>query len=152
MRLSEGMFLGSAIHPQGFGALAAYDKGGTVRTCALGAALVAVGAINKDGEIVGGRIRACIYQQLWPEIAGIDEVKCPVCPSFARNQDSNLAVVNMITHLNDNHRWSREKIAEWAAGLEQQIDQQKLNKEEKSNGGDTERIGSSPEPTCVYSR
>lgn len=104
MKLSEAILLGSIGTNQGFGGL--IDKQG--RTCALGAALVAIGGIGED--FVTDNV---INSQGWAWIQHI-QAKCPcgcvVYSSF---------IIYIITHLNDHKKWTRPQIAAWVASLEE---------------------------------
>ena len=130
MRLSEAIRLGAMMKPQAFGELMTTAEfrtalmGQNIRvveitgTCALGAAMDAVGELptasiyemdyEYDGEsvfpqlahVVGDcPVAGCAYE--WPAGAG-------------RKKDLD----NMIPHLNDEHLWTRERIADWVATVE----------------------------------
>lgn len=96
MKFSEAIFLGAKLSPQGFGELLGRDGS----RCAFGAALQAVGANSSDSLRV-----------LWPWRQERRE-PCPEC--------GDVDAVNFIisTHLNDSHRWTRERIAYWVASVE----------------------------------
>src|SRR5438128_301309 len=70
--------------------------------CALGAALLAVGVAP---EQAGRSVR-----RRWPWAFAVS-VDCPSC-------GRSRLVCEVIVHLNDNHRWTRERIAAWVAGIE----------------------------------
>jgi hypothetical protein len=97
MRLSDAIQLGAMITSQAFGTLFKGD-----RACALGAALLAVGVSQ---EQAGNSVR-----KRWPWTFAIS-VNCPSC------RRSRL-VCEVIVHLNDDHRWTRERIGAWVAGIE----------------------------------
>jgi hypothetical protein len=97
MRLSEAIRLGAMMSPQAFRALFTDDG-----TCALGGALLAVGA---TGEPALRSVR-----NRWPWAFTVS-ANCPSCGRSCH-------VFGVITHLNDNHRWPREQIATWVAGIE----------------------------------
>jgi len=96
MRLSEAIRLGAMVRPQAFRTLLTDDG-----ACALGAALLAVGAGPE-------RIAAAFSQ--WPWAFAVS-ANCPSCRRSRR-------VCEVIAHLNDDHRWTREKIGAWVAGVE----------------------------------
>lgn len=111
MRLSEAIFLGSKLIPQAFGQL--YDwawdnvtmKVHKHSSCALGSAMDACGEERLFG-----------IEERYPWAYEAAPTPCPACSnvgSFA---------VGMIPHLNDTHRWSREKIADWVASIEPKED------------------------------
>jgi hypothetical protein len=97
MRLSEAMRLGAMLKPQGFRALIGLRG----RTCALGAALDAIGCLDL------GTIPPMWYWAV--ECIGF----CPACRRPHRRD-----VVALIAHLNDRHHWTRERIAELIATIE----------------------------------
>lgn len=98
MKLSEAIRLGSTMKPQAFGS--AFKDGGS---CALGAAQDAAGEkIMQDLDVYWSQC-----QRLW--------LHCPVC-------DGRDSVYGIMSHLNDGHRWSRERIADWVEFIEAQID------------------------------
>lgn len=96
MRLSEAIRLGSMIHPQGFGRYHSWshEHGSTV-TCALGAA--------EDA----GYFR---YNMPLLRIAAT----CPASEWCRVHRD----VFETIVHLNDDHHWTREAIADWIEAIE----------------------------------
>jgi hypothetical protein len=97
MKLSEAIRLGAMLKPQAFRALIT-DEG----ACALGAALLAVQAAAERG----GRS----VLERWPWVVTISAD----CPSCGRSRP----VFGVVTHLNDDHRWTREQIASWVARIE----------------------------------
>lgn len=97
MRLSEAIRLGAAITPQSFGGW--WDISGK-RTCALGSAAVAAGFTLKTSNLLIEMIRR------WPGLKS--PARCPACDVMHHTM---LGVIGY--HLNDTHRWSRERIADW---------------------------------------
>lgn len=105
MKLSEAIRLGAMLRPQAF--RKAFDKEGS---CAWGAAKEAVGEL--DGEPA----------QLWPWIVS----SFPTCPQCGHSHA--IGFVSVVSAcLNDNHKWSRERIADWVEAVEQ------LNEAQKSS-------------------
>lgn len=98
MKLSEAILLGSTLGPQIFGD--GFDKA-TMGTCANGAARLAMGHATDHISIV----------EIWPWL--LCPADCPVCGAIF---DDTTAMIAM--HLNDKHRWSRERIADWVATIE----------------------------------
>lgn len=107
MKLSEAIRLGAMLKPQGFGNEALFGKS----TCALGAAADAVNlpeeleryeTLCTPFPIVGDHVEAC------PAGAGCAAIWCGV------------TVLHMAYHLNDIHKWTRERIADWVATIEPQ--------------------------------
>lgn len=95
MKLSEAMRLGAMLGPQAFNATRANGA-----TCALGAALSAIGR------------PAAVY------IFASDYF--PVCRRVARHpvDGDEACVLSVIRELNDFHGWTREQIADWVETLE----------------------------------
>lgn len=100
MRLSEAIRLGALMGPQVFDQ---YEnrRGGR---CALGGALAAVGIWSYDETPMAWR-------------AAVPTLRCPVCdgPLWVQGDGALMAAV---VHLNDWHRWSRERIADWVETVE----------------------------------
>ena len=102
LKLSEAIQLGAMLAPQGF---ERYKEDG--RTCALGAACEAIAGSPLD---VASRWPFCKQQ-----------TRCPACSwwfllfVFTLGRTS---VERVIVHLNDDHRWTRERIADWVAAIE----------------------------------
>lgn len=97
LRLSEAIRLGATMRPQAFRTLVTDDG-----ACALGAALLAVGARPEEA------VRSALNRWPWASTVNAD------CPGCGRSR----TVFRVITHLNDRHRWTREQIAKWVAGIE----------------------------------
>lgn len=132
MKLSEAIRLGAMLKPQAFGTqwetrLKAGWRGWLLRqrenaTCAFAAALDAHpcatklvpwtesrslrGLVATDGEFS----EALILPQEWQVI--YEHRECPACHGYPEN------VFNLISHLNDTHRWTRERIADWVEAIE----------------------------------
>ena len=70
--------------------------------CAWGAALLAVGAAPE-------RVRSAGLSR-WPWAFAVS-VNCPSC-------ERSRLICEVIAHLNDDHRWTREKIGGWVAEIE----------------------------------
>ena len=98
MRLSEAIRLGTMMTSQAFRAVFTGDG-----ACAWGAALLAVGAPPERA------VRSAALSR-WPWAFAVS-VNCPSC------RRSRL-VCEVIAHLNDDHRWAREKIGTWVAEIE----------------------------------
>jgi hypothetical protein len=106
MKLSEAIRLGGTLHPQRFGAMVTQNaEGHVVASCALGGALIAVG-----WPIA---VLALPRQFIYPSEWGMGEiVVCPV------DGASELPLRMVVAVLNDQHRWTREQIAEWVETVE----------------------------------
>lgn len=94
MRLSEAIRLGATMKPQVFG-LYKSERG----TCAMGAAADAIGADE-------------YYQVYFTWLSIITFINQMPCPECGAPFDAARAGM-MIVHLNDTHRWTRERIADF---------------------------------------
>jgi hypothetical protein len=104
MKLSAAILLGSTLSPQAFAEFE--DDNGS--RCALGAALAAIG----NPIQIGNGFRAAA--ESWPWIEPYGEFHCPDCDGVASQ------ALSLIVHINDGHKWTRERIAEWVATVEPQ--------------------------------
>lgn len=100
MKLSEAIRLGALLHPQCFDTMRTYryyrdGRRDILGTCALGAAEEAGYHAQRQSD--------------WIVLA-----QCPEgCPL-----DGPVWLGNVVSHLNDYHRWTRERIADWVATVE----------------------------------
>jgi len=120
MRLSEAIRLGAALKPQAQGWVVGMDA-----TCALGAAMDAMGLLgqgrpaspdeigtqNERGETITAWSMVLDVPDDWKPLLWRD-MACPECHIGGGN------LMAVIPHLNDWHKWSRERIAEWVGLLE----------------------------------
>lgn len=95
LRLSEAIRLGAMLKPQAFGTW--FDGEGT---CALGAAIDALGITESNVLLLAQTI--------------VGRARCPVCGCDG-------AQFHLVPHLNDDHHWTRERIADWVEQQEQSI-------------------------------
>jgi hypothetical protein len=112
MKLSEAIRLGSMLKPQGDGVL--FDEGGG--SCALGAACDALGVERHDQS----RFMVHALEVEWPML--LKAAKCPAC-SFIKGiirrwREEEFDLEDVIIHLNDDHGWTRQRIADWIATME----------------------------------
>ncbi len=136
MRLSEAIRLGAMLRPQNYGNLYVDRPRGilgltTAResSCAIGAAYEAAGVrptitIAEKGEVLGGfrgemrfargGEQVTTYQDPWYAFSQTVHA-CPACDK----QDA-LELHRLIPHLNDEHKWTRERIADFVETLESQ--------------------------------
>lgn len=126
MKFSEAIRLGSLLRPQAFYEYASADG----RTCALGAAMEAVGVTPRYGEGMSGE--EVMYKELqttadwleWRRDMTGKNPPCPVCGDMeyhGHTPDGQVVkrnVSSVVIHLNNDHRWTREQIAEWVATFE----------------------------------
>lgn len=107
MRLSDAIRLGGMASKQAFGKLMAADGA----TCAIGSACLAVGIETRylmEELIPPDELNARL-----PLMSDPCAVPCPVgdCGGYS-------SVGDLIVHLNDHHRWTREEIADWVEAYE----------------------------------
>lgn len=107
MRLSEAIRLGAMLRPQAFGRLRV-DGG----SCALGAAYEAAGILRADGETVALHALMVTFP-LMDQDCG-----CPVPHCYLQKDELG----EIVAHLNDEHRWTRNAIADFVASCEPPID------------------------------
>lgn len=98
MSLSEAIRLGTMMTSQAFRVVFRGDG-----ACAWGAALLAVGAPPERAVRSAARNR-------WPWAFAVS-VNCPSC-------GRSRLVCEVIAHLKDDHRWTREQIGAWVAEIE----------------------------------
>jgi hypothetical protein len=100
MKLSEAIRLGSMLKPQGFGIL----RNTELTACAMDAAFAAAGVKLGDDT---WRWR----DENWPILNAV--IACPVCGEDGKALDFIIS-----SHLNDTHRWTRERIADFVETIE----------------------------------
>jgi len=125
MKLSHAIRLGATLKPQGFGTLeSAYQ------TCAIGAAIDALGGYRRataadiwrlgmsssDGRVsLPLRVGDPFFEipEEWLGVLG-KKLTCPQCSQVEG------ILEYLIPHMNDEHRWTREQIADWVEEIEPQ--------------------------------
>lgn len=117
MKLSEAIRLGSMMKPQIYGEISSGQG-----TCALGAAIEAAGLTPEPAVpgIVTGSGRITETAKAGDIIIHTPEAwhaffhgyhPCPACRVSSYG-------MRAIGHLNDEHRWTRERIADWVETIE----------------------------------
>lgn len=107
MKLSDAIRLGSMMRPK---ALCSFvNEHGT---CALGAGLEAVGQLDAFREEDDADDAFAVAMTVWPWLGATDQ-ECPVCGMTMWHQ------AQVITHINDTHEWTRERIADFVQSLEE---------------------------------
>jgi hypothetical protein len=99
--LSTAMREGAKLRPQAFGGY--FQQGTPVKSCAMGAVYEAL-----TGETVlpvWGRLPKKLRSTL------SREKECPMGCEMQRGR----SLLGLVTHLNDDHKWKREQIADWLA-------------------------------------
>jgi hypothetical protein len=114
MLLSEAMRLGAMIRPQVKYLIFARASDGALGSCALGAAYEAAGMAIATERFIWD------YSAVSPEwlrLLGHRVSPCPVCGSHAWRR-----LGFSVTHLNNDHGWSRERIADWVQAIEDEVE------------------------------
>lgn len=104
MSLTDAIRLGATTTRQTRGVFFTGGAGVAVRTCALGAALHAVGRLITQNHAANSQDLSDLVVEIFPELHVI--AKCPEC--LLRDE-----LGDMIVHLNDEHKWTRNQIANW---------------------------------------
>ncbi len=126
MKLSTAILKGSKLKPKTVGDLFTFTKKGKVYSCALGAALDAVGGFDKLGLNLSKIQEDGELKDLFPASKTFQASKTldkefPILlnkeklfkhPVKKTEQDF---LSNIIVNLNDYGEWSRERIAKWVA-------------------------------------
>lgn len=115
MKLSEAMRLGATLKPQAFGRITRFLlhlDNAPLGTCALGSCLDAIGKLPLIGMVLPGEL----YPREWVDFLETTAA-CPVKGC----QDDHECVSIVIVHLNDEHEWTREQIADWVETVEAQV-------------------------------
>lgn len=97
MKLSEAIRLGSMLNPQGY---FGFKNGITGATCAMGAAFDAAGITIGDDIFTALRQFPLSLKSIIGPFGSVMSVACH------------------IYELNDEHKWSRERIAAWVETIE----------------------------------
>lgn len=113
LRLGDAIRAGAMLAPQGYGEASARTDAN--ETCAWGAAFQAAGlkgqnVVGDVGESLRGRsgakdTYAVVVPDSWLDIA-LQTSPCPMCTKTGK-------VMEIVTHLNDDHKLSRTEIADW---------------------------------------
>lgn len=114
MKLWQAILIGCDRRAQAFKSLFVKDLDGKCRSCAFGAAYEATFGVKVIDVITNDQNTQ--FSKAYPVI--FQESECPCCGCFTKRP-----VEDVVTHLNDNHRWLREKIArEFVKPIEEEVD------------------------------
>lgn len=117
LRLSEAIRLGSMLGPQSFGTLFCEDGG----SCALGAALRAIGSdISPHWKAIGPKLPLLLARADHPFNDAIQSVYVSRVDQQSEVYEGTLWSV--IVSLNNTHRWTRERIADWVETIEREME------------------------------
>lgn len=114
---SEAIREGAKLRPQGFGALLRLGN-----TCAIGSGLDAMDLLTAEQSIIFGEETIDLHDflALYPYLNSLGE--CPVDEAVcSRWCPLPRTLFNVIIHLNDQHRWTREAIADWLSDCEEKL-------------------------------
>lgn len=120
MKLSEAIRKGAEIRPQAFGEY--FDAVDTelpedceseLCSCALGAAFEVVAGGPYFDDVALPCRREYLSEQF--PVLNVEGAACPV---ETCEEDVSEALFFAVTHLNDEHRWLREEIADWVEQFE----------------------------------
>lgn len=100
MTLSDAMRLGAAMVPQAFGD--SIVRNGETISAACAWAAISIG--------IGSPPHVLAMYRRFPELH--NTLPCPECDKSGYF-GGLLTLEELITHLNDDHRWTREAIADW---------------------------------------
>ncbi|HYE58159.1 MAG TPA: hypothetical protein VD948_06620 [Rhodothermales bacterium] len=113
MTLSEAIKAGAKKRPQAFGALYGTSEDGRFGTCAIGAAMEAIGRL-KIRRVGREYVLTMEPDVAVPALLSTEDPESP-CECEGATFEN---VARLIEHLNDHHRWRRETIAHWVKTLE----------------------------------
>lgn len=114
MKLSEAIRLGAMAGPQIFWRL--YDAQ-THGTCAQGAAALAIGCIDLETRYYKVPFPPAITAAWTPVYAAFMNQPCPEC-----GQRDKFLSDGLMAHLNNEHQWTREHIADMVEEIERRAD------------------------------
>lgn len=106
MKLSEAIRLGSMLGPQLQGRTYGEHNNGT---CALGAALLAIGITRESYSVALTYFPVTSYR-----------VRLVDAPVHIESDDASVCALTVIRTLNDEYHWTREQIAAWVETIEPQ--------------------------------
>ena len=123
LALSAAILAGATVRAQGFGSLFRVAATGTT-SCALGAACEGAGLVDVAamGTLPARLGAANTADRTWPLLRAappsVLPCRCRAAEVLHTEGADSCDVAGAITHLNDKHRWPRERIAKWVAYLE----------------------------------
>ena len=114
MQLSEAILAGAGLRPQAFGSYFTGTTRSDACSCVIGGIYEVSfpGAALSHDAVVNRCESLCL---LYPLIKSKELLYCPECAGETVKHDN---LLNILIHLNDDHRWTREQIAEYVKGLE----------------------------------
>jgi hypothetical protein len=114
MKLSEAILAGAALRPQAFGAYFTGTSRTDACSCVVGCLYEVTfpGASLAHDAVVNQSEQLCA---VYPLLDSEEKLFCPECAGAEVKHDM---LLNILIHLNDDHQWTRERIAEYITGLE----------------------------------
>lgn len=115
MKLSDAIEVGAQLRPQAFGSYFTGTSRADACSCALGAAYEAT---FPDRPLAHDALVNDFDRTLavtFPILKAEEKLFCPECAGASSFNDN---LCNVLIHLNDEHRWPRERIAGYVRGFE----------------------------------
>lgn len=114
--LSEAIRAGAAIRPQGFDDLFLKTADGRLGSCALGAGYEAMfGSPCANTQANYDKVDAA-FPYLLETFPG-----CPLGDDCESEIEPTYDLSDLVVHLNDQHEWTRERIADWLEIQEEKL-------------------------------
>jgi hypothetical protein len=115
MKLSEAIERGARLRPQAFGAYFTGNTRADACSCVIGAAYEATFAemsLAHDGVVNDFERLVARY----PLLGRDEKIFCPECAGADVKREN---LCNLLIHLNDDHKWTREEVAGYVRSFEQ---------------------------------
>lgn len=116
LKLSDAILAGSRLRPQAFGAYFTGSTRADACSCAIGAAY----EVTFPGKPLTHDVVVLDFDRslaaAFPLLKSEKELYCPECAGDEAFHDN---LCNVLLHLNDTHRWTRERCADYVKGFEQ---------------------------------
>lgn len=113
--LSDAIIAGALLRPQAFGSYFSGRTRSDACSCSLGGAFEVT---FPDAPLANYAVVINFdkFAAAYPILASEEQVYCPEC---AGEQVITFNPCNLFIHLNDEHRWTRERVAEYVRRFEQ---------------------------------
>jgi len=113
VKLNEAIRAGCKLRPKQTYSRLFKDKDGG---CVIGAVMIGTGVADFGSNPANTtHISEINYDQLKAKIPILQEITVPICPHpGCKLERIGYNLWNTMVHLNNNHKWTREAIAEWA--------------------------------------
>lgn len=141
MKMSEAIRVGAKLGIQHFGWMFGDDGS----SCAMGAAFRGVHGNKSVAEACLVGPRSSWFPADWYYILDSGQELCPLC------KQKEPGVSWVVTHLNDDHKLSREAIAEWVEVIENKLEAARVDGNNAAPVGAVEASASVDSPASVLS-